>query len=1208
MPPSQVALDRQPISEPAWVLDSVGLPRRYYGTRTFAFPVSVDGTPFSAGSSPVGGTDPVGGGAGGVQDRPVQGRILNQPVIVRSLVHTSFGPVEVQEVTVELDNANGELRGDYRTIRCRLWGFDVSSKVVVDSFSGIIMDAVRDRTRFTLTLASLDVSTLTQRLPTDQLTRQDYPFGVDLGQTPNRLWGNADNVPLQMIRDYAQRAEFDYLVTLGRAVGIRGCRRIAPGATQATVAGEMSFDEFDPEPWSNNLVTNPSLDVWPTAALPQGWGIAGAGASISKNTTPGQFEEGTASASLTRLGANAQLRSTLTSAGFVLKPISWWQGRTITVTFRVRPGAPTSIRVRVNDGVTVTTGAYNVASAGAFETLTHTVTLSTVATFVQIGVLMDVDSTAQIDSLRFSVGPARNWEEVLNYTAYPGRTAVRTLLRQDDANLNLYQLRADINGLQEPRNLARAIRTILSDAALLNKPVNAASANQAEADAAFHYTDLAVVDRPELLADFDDAAEQSVARDTSGHERHGVYHMEQAFPSGIQPFHVSGFCSEFGPPGDGAIAIYANDPDADGSWVSFPWNAGFYPDAAGPGWTLELLFKPWADLDTGLMDLTHQYPILDLLIGAATASGIRLHQTSGTLQVNVVLTVSSVSTSVALTNADLDQWLHIAVRLSGFASGTLSLDVTRLDGSATRSATPAAYAVPVAVGVGELLIGKGGTGYPATPGKAWGVIDKVLITREVLTDARLAIKRAWLLAYVTSEPYNGPTCPLLDATRLPSGFHQPTHVYMLDDTDNTTLFDQGSAATDGVYEGDAVIVYPGYLPNRFYSSVNPNYGVRFANDPTSFCHVDSVSYDANLLYFSIWYKPDVLAQDSGILEFAIGGANDTAWSLQQTSAGLVTLRAHATGGVIEASVSVLQEDVGRYMHLLCGYDNGRLRVRKNLTTITDVSYVGSIATGTGTLYLGILGQVAGVETTPCIGALDDLFIYDAHGLTEADQVWLFTSGTMLYGGLLVDLLLKEQRDAQDWLRELLQLRWVRIAVIDGEWHLTVDRQSPTAFYDARDGEGAGPRTLQGAEALRFTPVDQAPSEVEVRYRLDLSTGQPLFAIRQVVRPFVGKLLQVTLTGVRDHATADRFTCMLAGRLLAGERSLSVILPMPDFRRVREGSLVRITDDALGLTQVMHEARKVELGTTTVKALLAGWDEELIYSYRPGPFPLAAGPG
>src|SRR4029077_7964077 len=268
---------------------------------------------------------------------------------------------------------------------------------------------------------------------------------------------------------------------------LTGLRRVTPGSPTPFI--EMTFDELEPYPGMDGVLVNGDMEDWDagTAVAPTGWTLQGAGATVAKNITAGQCDEGAASASITAAAAFSRLTQDMVLVATQL-PLSWWQGREITVTVRARATVAGRIFLRVADGITNFDSGFH-TGGGACETLTggtvgSPCVLNAAATIanVIVGIAAGGATTAQFDDVRVYLR-AESFAECLRPDLYDGYTAIRTFLRQEDSSGSLFQLAADLHGLQPERCPVPAVRTILSDPTHgLGKTVDAASFDAAEID------------------------------------------------------------------------------------------------------------------------------------------------------------------------------------------------------------------------------------------------------------------------------------------------------------------------------------------------------------------------------------------------------------------------------------------------------------------------------------------------------------------------------------------------------------------------------------------------------------------------------------------------------------------------------------------------------------------------------------------------------
>lgn len=155
-----------------------------------------------------------------------------------------------------------------------------------------------------------------------------------------------------------------------------------------------------------NYLFNSSMEIWGAgaSAAPTGWTLTGAGASVAKNTTAGQFKLGAASAAVTRAGTDCYLAETVdTMSGH--GPAAWWQSKEITLGCWVRATVASRARIAIYDGVGTTYSSYHTGGS-SLEFLTVTRTLDAAATEVTARLYVDTgDTVAQFDGAILVIGP-----------------------------------------------------------------------------------------------------------------------------------------------------------------------------------------------------------------------------------------------------------------------------------------------------------------------------------------------------------------------------------------------------------------------------------------------------------------------------------------------------------------------------------------------------------------------------------------------------------------------------------------------------------------------------------------------------------------------------------------------------------------------------------------------------------------------------------
>lgn len=147
-----------------------------------------------------------------------------------------------------------------------------------------------------------------------------------------------------------------------------------------------------------NLLRNGGFEEWGVSA-PTYWALAGAGATAVEETTV--VYVGTAAALLTRVGADATLTQNVIGQTASLAGV---QGKTFTLSVRVRKGAGVQASVGLDDGVGQFWSGYAV-DADEFDLLSVTMTVNNNATKLSaILKLSNVDGSARFDAAMLTEG------------------------------------------------------------------------------------------------------------------------------------------------------------------------------------------------------------------------------------------------------------------------------------------------------------------------------------------------------------------------------------------------------------------------------------------------------------------------------------------------------------------------------------------------------------------------------------------------------------------------------------------------------------------------------------------------------------------------------------------------------------------------------------------------------------------------------------
>lgn len=209
---------------------------------------------------------------------------------------------------------------------------------------------------------------------------------------------------------------------------------------------------------------------------------------------------------------------------------------------------------------------------------------------------------------------------------------------------------------------------------------------------------------------------------------------------------------------------------------------------------------------------------------------------------------------------------------------------------------------------------------------------------------------------------------------------------------------------------------------------------------------------------------------------------------------------------------------------------------------------------------------------------------------DLDQVVLYCDGV-----------LREKRQVQDILRDLMMVRGIRLAFTStGEWTVSVDNQRISASLSVADGRGDGGRTILSAGQRRRPSMDNAISTYLLRYRQDYVRGVFLGTRQRTVNASFGRNRSLDHPFIRDHETADKVIDYLARRERFGAESIDLTVTQ-EGRALLEGDLVEVTDPSLGFDHEVLEVRRAAKRLQAIDLELASWSDE-IYVYEPEPLP------
>ena len=161
---------------------------------------------------------------------PYDGQLVDgsAPQVERRLVDTMWGAVEVQDVTVELSNAAGELTADMLAgiagKSMTISWYDRVSRTLIPAWTGVVSRRIMGRARVTVEGSTLDRSILEEPMPRGVIETDTWPLAVDVGAVIPVVFGAVHRLPMLNVKDDKIGSLFDYIVAHG-TVALSGAER-----------------------------------------------------------------------------------------------------------------------------------------------------------------------------------------------------------------------------------------------------------------------------------------------------------------------------------------------------------------------------------------------------------------------------------------------------------------------------------------------------------------------------------------------------------------------------------------------------------------------------------------------------------------------------------------------------------------------------------------------------------------------------------------------------------------------------------------------------------------------------------------------------------------------------------------------------------------------------------------------------------------------
>ena len=188
--------------------------------------------------------------------------------------------------------------------------------------------------------------------------------------------------------------KFSIGIAAGNKLTWDGTTFTITGVINAEAASDIGSDALnliDDASFGRNYVRNGSFESWSggTAAVPDGWTLTGAGATVARNTTNVQHDAASVNV-VAALNTATDLAQSITVSSTLN---TFFQGAAVTFSCKVKAGAASRVFLKIDDGVG-TTSSSNHSGGGTFETLSVTRTLNGSATKVECS--LEISSGASI--------------------------------------------------------------------------------------------------------------------------------------------------------------------------------------------------------------------------------------------------------------------------------------------------------------------------------------------------------------------------------------------------------------------------------------------------------------------------------------------------------------------------------------------------------------------------------------------------------------------------------------------------------------------------------------------------------------------------------------------------------------------------------------------------------------------------------------------
>lgn len=206
------------------------------------------------------------------------------------------------------------------------------------------------------------------------------------------------------------------------------------------------------------------------------------------------------------------------------------------------------------------------------------------------------------------------------------------------------------------------------------------------------------------------------------------------------------------------------------------------------------------------------------------------------------------------------------------------------------------------------------------------------------------------------------------------------------------------------------------------------------------------------------------------------------------------------------------------------------------------------------------------------------------------------------GSYYCDGAITEQREAQDYLRQLMMVRGMMLTQnSDGEYVLTVDTPASTikGLFGHGLGQAANGVAEDGFEGLETTPMSDAIKTLVMDYRIDRWTGKPVLATSPRSIFSYGEERRIENQFIRAPVTADKTTCYIANRHIYGDERVTFRAGQRA-RKLRPGEIIRY-QSMQPVFDAYYSCRDITRELTQSRIYAVGWNAG-IYTYTAGTLP------